>query len=216
MLVSRALFYDGYNLDSNTEDSVNNYSKVEGAQPVYTKGDVIDKLKNDKYNVIVLAGHACPNVISIGAGMGGPDYQKTKEVTLQKFQDSKKFFKKCLSKHFIKGTTAPILFLAGCELYDNTNDATKPSLLKKISEVMEKVLVIGPCSLVKPELKKNSLNIKLESKVGVKADFDFSLTLAAFWNGKRIEDIETILELTECEDEKSLQRLLCKWELQKV
>jgi hypothetical protein len=217
MLCSRILFYDGCNLDGSVVDSVNNYSKAHESKSVTNKGEIIAHLNDKKYRIILIAGHGCKNEISVGAGMGGPNmvYDKTKEITLKNFQDSTTFFKRCLIKHFDKENGMPILFLVGCEIFDSVFADSKPSLLKKISCTLQNVLVIAPATLVKPELKEDRLKIELEVKPGTKADFDFILTLAAFKNGEKIEDMDQILKLTKCEDEKTLRGLLCKWKIEK-
>lgn len=211
MSFERTLFFDGCNLNTNIADSVNNYSKIPTAKAVHNKGEIIKSLMGGrKYQLITIAGHGAKNEISVGSGME-PTTDPTKEVTLKKFEQSKLFFKKYLPKFLDKEHSTPIVFLAGCEIFDCLQSSDKASLVKKISSVMKDVLVIAPSTLIKPELKTNKLNIKFEVKPGKEADFDFDLTLAAYKDGERVEDMATILALTKCQSQEELQNYLCKW-----
>jgi hypothetical protein len=213
----RFLFYDACNVNNDiTQDSINNYQNVQNAAGINSKGDIIEQTKENKYKVVVIAGHACENEISTGSGMGDKynyPYNKTKEIRLKKIDDSVTFFKKCLTKNFDRENGDPILFLAGCEIYSNIQSDFDPSLLQVISKLLKNVIVIGPCTLVKSELKSDHLEIKFEAKVNQEADFDFSLTLAAFKNGKRITEMHTILDLTHYQNAEELHDKLCNWEL---
>jgi hypothetical protein len=216
-VVNRMLFYDGCNLNGVVADSVNNYSEVKGSKDIYKKGDVINYLNTDgnKYNIIVLAGHGTEGEISTGSGMGGLGirYEKTKEISSKKFQDSKEFFENHLVNHFDRDEDSgtPILFLSGCNIVNPISN--RVSLPSKISRVLTDVLVIAPSTYVKPELGEKELEIKFEVKINYESNFDFDLTLAASKNGRRIKSMNTILNLTKCKNAIELQNLLCKWEL---
>lgn len=211
MSFDRILFFDGCNLNNRSViDSVNNYAEVRDAHSVLKKGEIIQALQNGrKYRLITIAGHAAKNEIAVGAGMF-PTNDKTKEISLKKFSDSKQFFKEFLKKYFEKSQSTPILFLAGCEIYDFLDAGD--SLPKRISLAVKDVLVIAPSTLVRPKLADNVLKIKFDVKPGKGAEFDFDLTLAAYRNGEKMDDMRTILEMTKCQDEHELQKLLCEWD----
>ncbi|CRX39249.1 hypothetical protein [Estrella lausannensis] len=212
MSFHRTLFFDGCNLNSPVIDCVNNYSRIPSATVVHKKGDIIKALKDGrKYQLITIAGHGAKDEISVGSGMQSSDNPRM-EISLKKFDQSLLFFK-CLKKHLDTEHSTPIVFLAGCEIYDCMDSHEKSSLLWRISTVMKDVLVIAPSTLIRPALKSNAVKIKFEFKPGKEADFDFYLTLGAFRNGTRIDEISTILELTKCTSEEELHKYLCRWEM---
>lgn len=226
MLCERVLFYDGCNLNRQN-DAVNKYSNVENAVSILQKGDVIKHLRNEnnindeklpniilkKYNMIVLCGHGAKNEISMGCGKERTK-DPTKEISFKKFADSEIFFK-LLKKYLIINKNRPsILFLSGCGIVDTMSDQSQ--LLQKISLIIKNVIIIAPATLVKPELKKDKFKIKFQAKAHkIKTEFDFIVTLGAYINGRRIEEIDDVLNLTKCKDEKTLKHLLCNWEIVK-
>lgn len=208
---NRCLCYDASGLKSGQADSVNNYSHISGAHPVNRKGDVIAALGKRKYELIAIAGHAGKNALSVGAGQADQAYNmKTQEITLERFQDSQEFFK-VLRKKFDFTNGKPILFLVGCCLEDVVG--LNKSLTQQISLYMKDVIVIAPSTLIKPELTADKkLNIKFEIKPGKEAEFDIILTLAAYHNGEKIDDMGNLLNLTNCSNEQALNNSLCSWQ----
>lgn len=212
--LTRALFYDASG--GNYKDAVNNYSKVKDAIPILCRGEILSTKK--KYNIVALCGHGYRNEISTGSGMHASK-DKTKEITLKNMmtKEAVPFLKKVKRSLFDRElgngqTVTPILFLAGCEIFDN-KDTLNLNLIQLLSHAFKDVLVIAPTTYLKPELQNEKLEMKLEARLDKNPTFDFFLTLGAYFDGSRVEDIKTILTLTGIESEEILQSLLCDWEL---